>query len=68
MASIYFRSGTTWVVATEVYKKVNGTWVKQTNLNTALEDDTVYIPRSRLSYLTTENHVAITFGGDKILV
>ena len=40
---LYFKSGRSWVEATEVYKKVNGVWVKQTDLTTVFNSSTHYV-------------------------
>lgn len=40
---LYFKSGSSWVEATEVYKKVNGVWVKQTDLTTVFNSSTHYV-------------------------
>lgn len=40
---IYFKNGTTWTVATQVYKKVNGTWVLQSNLQNVFDANTNYV-------------------------
>lgn len=68
MASIYYRDQDVWIKATEVYKKVNGAWVKQSDLTAVLENNTRYINKNVLSYLIEENQDRITFGGDRILV
>lgn len=68
MASIYYRDQDVWIEATEVYKKVNGAWVKQSDLTAVLENNTRYINKNVLSYLIEENQDRITFGGDRILV
>lgn len=68
MASIYFRNGSTWIQATKVYKKISGAWVEQTNLSSVLENDTKYLPSSKLSYLTDENHNRLVISNNRILI
>lgn len=40
---LYFKSGSSWIEATEVYKKVNGVWVKQIDLTTVFNSSTHYV-------------------------
>lgn len=41
--SIYFKQGSTWTKATNVYKKINNAWVLQSNLSSAIDSNTNYI-------------------------
>ena len=41
--TIYFKNGNTWVAAKSVYKKVNGSWVLQSNLANVFENGVNYV-------------------------
>lgn len=41
-ATMYFKNGSTWTAATAVYKKVNGSWVKQTDLSNVFSSGVNY--------------------------
>lgn len=41
-AKIYYKNGSSWVAATKVYKKVNGSWVEQSDLTTVFNSTTNY--------------------------
>lgn len=41
--TILFKNNGSWVTATKVYKKVNGTWVEQSNLTSVFDSNTNYI-------------------------
>ena len=42
-AKIYYKNGSSWVAATKVYKKVNGSWVEQSDLTTVFNNSTNYL-------------------------
>lgn len=42
LATLYFKNGSTWTAATAVYKKVNGSWVKQTDLSNVFSSGVNY--------------------------
>lgn len=42
-ATISFKNNGSWVTASAVYKKVNGAWVKQTDVTTAFDANTNYV-------------------------
>lgn len=39
---VYLKVNGTWVKASEMYKKVNGSWVKQTNVSNIFDSQTNY--------------------------
>ncbi len=41
--TIYFKNGSTWTQATKVYKKVNGSWVQQSDLTNVFSSGTNYV-------------------------
>ena len=41
-AAIYFKNGSTWTAASAVYKKVNGSWVLQSNLSNVFQSGVNY--------------------------
>lgn len=42
-AAIYFKNGSSWTQATAVYKKVNGSWVQQSDLTNVFNSSTNYV-------------------------
>lgn len=40
---LYFKNNNTWVAATKVYKKVNGSWVEQADLTNVFSSGTNYV-------------------------
>jgi len=42
-ATISFKNNGSWVMASAVYKKVNGAWVKQTDATTVFDANTNYV-------------------------
>lgn len=42
-AAIYFKDGSSWTQATAVYKKVNGSWVQQSDLSNVFDQNTNYV-------------------------
>lgn len=42
-SAIYFKNGSSWTQATAVYKKVNGSWVLQSNLSNVFDSNTNYV-------------------------
>lgn len=40
---IYYKDGNTWVQASDVYKKVSGNWVLQSNLSNVFDSNTNYV-------------------------
>lgn len=42
-STIYFKNNDSWMAATAVYKKVNGSWVLQTNLSNVFDANTNYV-------------------------
>lgn len=41
--TIKIKAGGSWVTATKVYKKINGSWVQQSNLTSVFDENTNYI-------------------------
>lgn len=41
--TIYFKNGSSWVAATKAYKKVNGSWVQQTDLAAVFDANINYV-------------------------
>lgn len=41
--AIYYKNGSSWVVAQQIYKKVNGSWVQQTNLSDVFDSNINYV-------------------------
>lgn len=41
--TLYYKSGGTWITAQSAYKKVNGSWVEQTNLATVFQSGVNYV-------------------------
>lgn len=42
-SAIYFKNGSTWTQATAVYKKVNGSWVQQSDLTNVFDSTKNYV-------------------------
>ena len=43
---LYLKVGGVWTAVSEVYKKINGSWVKQSNLSDVFDTSTTYVHKS----------------------